>query len=217
LLTIDDETARLDLAMRTVKDGLTVRDLANIVGRLRSWFPRHDEVQQEQLEARSTGKLSQDAGTLDGKGEFTNNDEYAAISLLIHKIFEFASDRNYKRYKEIHLFEKGFTMYSAFPPLERLQGKEAVLREYEWFYEIAPRFQFKIQDLKIEALDPAAAMSTFTVLCLHKQNPKQAAMKMVATMVLRKHNKEWFILHEHWTKLDLAKSEREEAPRVLSN
>ncbi|MDA4111110.1 MAG: ParB/RepB/Spo0J family partition protein [Thaumarchaeota archaeon] len=216
LLTVSDETSRMDLALQTIKDGLTVRDLANIVGRLRSWFPRIDDVQEAENRARSPNKFGREIEDDSNENKFENDPEYTAISLLIHKIFQSASDRNYERYKKIHLFRDGFTMYSAFPPLERLQGKQAISREHEWFYEIAPRFRFKIQDLNIEALDTTAAMSTFTVICFDKENPSHPVMKMVATMVLRKKGREWSVLHEHWTRLDLTPSELEKAERILS-
>ena len=228
LLSVTEETSRMDLTLRTVKDGLTVRDVANIVGRLRSWFPRTNQFQEEIGDVREeeppiVGHGAVNEAELDVRsaeaqgGLFASKEDYGAIALVIRKVFDFASDRNYERYKRLHLFRNGFTMYSAFPPLERLQGKQALSREYEWCYEIAPRFHFKIQDLRIEALDPSAALSTFTVLCFDKRDPARPAMKMVATMVLRKRGKDWAIFHEHWTKMDLASSEiMNEGSRSLS-
>jgi hypothetical protein len=212
LLSVWEESSRMDLALRTIKEGLTVRDLANIVGRLRSWFPRKREFQEKNEDRESWMPNSEpvvEAEALDpirGSG-LTNNEDYAAISRLIHRLFEFVGDRNYEGYKRFHLFHDGFSMYSVFPPLERLQGRQAISREYEWFNEIAPRFQFKIQDLSIESLDPVVALSTFTVLCFDKREPGHAAMKMVATMVLRKKWGDWAIFHEHWTKIDITKTE----------
>ncbi len=209
LLGVADESSRIDLTLRTVRYGLTVRDVANIIGRLRSWFPRTDDFQvkneSEVLDSHDNNKIA--ANSWSKETEFADRSDFDTISLLVHKIFDFASDRNYDGYKRLHLFRNGFTMYSAFPPLERLQGKQAISREYEWCYEIAPNFHFKIQDLRIEALDPLAALSTFTVLCFDKRDARRPAMKMVATMVLRKRNEEWAIFHEHWTKMDLAPTE----------
>jgi ParB/RepB/Spo0J family partition protein len=210
LLSVIDEDSRMDLALRTARDGLTVRDLSNIVGRLRSWFPRNQFQEGSEHENSCTPDLDRvesDGSLWNEEYGFMKKEEYAAISSVIHKIFEFAGERNYKGYKRFHLFRNGFTMFSAFPPLQRLQGKQAISRENEWFHEIAPRFLFKIQDLKIVALDPFAALSTFAVLCFERTEPTRPSMKMVATMVLRKRGGEWAIFHEHWTKISLSKSE----------
>jgi ParB/RepB/Spo0J family partition protein len=210
LSRVKDQNTRADLALRIVKDELSVRELSNILGRLRSWFTIADEeenfvvdqLSKDKAEISTSKDRVADSSKISGL-EFFEDKDREKISETIRNNFEFAEKRDYEGYKRTRLFQHGFTMFSAFPPLQRLSGKEAMSRERVWFYTIAPKFQIKVQDLHVDVFDETG-LATFSVVCRNRKKPHSVALKMVATLVLRKLNGEWFVYHEHWTKFDPA-------------
>jgi ParB/RepB/Spo0J family partition protein len=225
LRRIEDQNTRMDLTLRTVKDGLSVKELSNIVGRLRSWFmtceskDHPDEMSRESQTIIVSSPSEQhaifkDSQVINSTSEYLDNDR-GKISTVVRRIFELAEKRDYENYIRTRFFETGFTVFSAFPPLKKLAGKEAISREQLWFYEIAPRLTFRIQDLHVDVFD-SVSLATFTVLCYNKNRPRSLVMKMAATLVLRKLKENWFVYHEHWSKFNPAMKDFIRTEKILT-
>ncbi len=185
LAQIEDQNTRQYLALMIARDSLSVRELNNIVHRLRSWFSR--EKVQEALNEDTQRKL-------------LGPDESETIKQIVLDEFRLAYTRDFESFKRMHGFDDEFTIFSSFPPTDRLEGNWALAHEKDWFYNVMPKLTFRIEDLKITILG-MAALASFRVIY---SNPSKPVNKSTirATLALRKSGVQWRIFHEHWSKVE---------------
>lgn len=200
LSRVNDLNTKMDLARMIVKDNLTIKELTNIVGRLRSWFtvgknPRSTSSSQNEEE----GIWSD--GMEEGKRNRAQEDDIEEIAKTVLNEFRLARKGDFGSYKDMHLFGEGFSIYSAFPPFGRFEGGDALSKERQWFYEIAPKLSWKIRDLKIDVLGEAA-LATLAVSYSGTYLGDPLKMELRGSVVLTKRDVSWKILHEHWSRLD---------------
>ncbi len=199
LSRVNDLNTKMDLTRMIVKDNLTIKELTNIVGRLRSWFTVGEN-------SRSTSKSQNEEefwsdGIEEGNKDRAQEDEIEEIAKTVLNEFRLAHKGDFDSYKEMHLFGEGFSIYSAFPPFGRFEGGDALSKERQWFFEIAPKLTWKIRDLKIDVLGEAA-LATLTVSYSGTYLGDPLKMELRGSVVLAKRNISWKILHEHWSRLD---------------
>ncbi|MGI0079532.1 MAG: ParB/RepB/Spo0J family partition protein [Nitrososphaerales archaeon] len=199
LSRIDDLNTKIDLASMIARDKLSVKELTNIVGRLRSWFTV-EEIQYEGSRA-DEGEIWCDPTENIRDGRY-QEDDIEEITKIVVNEFRLAHKGDFNSYKDMHLFGEGFSIYSAFPPFGRFEGGEALSKEREWFYEIAPKLSWKIRDLKIDILGEAA-LATLTVSYSGKYLGDSLKMELRGTVVLTRKDVSWKILHEHWSRQDV--------------
>ena len=181
LARVRDSDTRRQLVLRTVKEQLSVRDLSHLIGRLRSWFSEESQQEQEKVAKHPEANMSK---------------EIEEITRIIMSEFELPKEKDFPSFKDIHLFSNGFSMYRAFPPLQRLDHTSAFEREREWFYNIAPSFLCDVRDLKVDMLGDAT-VATLSV-CFRENRKGGQKVKLRGTMVLTRRSGVWKIFHEHW-------------------
>ena len=201
LSRVDDLNTKSDLACMIAKDNLSVKELTNIVGRLRSWFTAV-ERQPEVIEGGIGGEKIWFDDNKEIRRSSGQEDEIEEVAKIVLNEFRFAHSGDFESYKDMHLFGKGFSIYSAFPPFGRFEGIEALSKERQWFYEIAPKLSWKIRDLKIDTLGKAA-LATLTVSYSGKYLGDSLKMELRGTVVLTREELSWKILHEHWSRQDV--------------
>ena len=182
LARAEDEQDRASLLRLTARDNLSVRDVSNIVFHLRSWFH------------------SEGSGTKDVPGDFApgnqafNQTDETTISYAMKDKFVMSERGDQEAFSKLYLFEKG---YSIFPMMSEglLEGEKASLYKYEWSRRFAPSLKWKIEDLKTNLLSSSTALVTMKVM----YGEGDARFRARGTIVLISRNKEWKILHEHWS------------------
>ena len=209
LSRVDDENAKTDLVFMIVRDQLSVKELTNMTGRLRSWFAIEDR-RNDFVENRNSGEMRTITG-LETKQVAGQNDEIGKITKVILDEFRLPHKGDFDSYRNTHLFDEGFSIYSAFPPFGRFDGSDAILKERKWFHEIAPDLTTKIRDLKIEILGDVA-LATLSVLYTGKYFRNLRRIMLRGTIVLCKKDESWKILHEHWSRQDVEKSPSQAGP-----
>jgi len=186
---VDDIDTRMDLARMAVRKNLSVRDLTNIIGHLRSWFNEPSSLKESNFEPISSTRQ-------------TKIHEYEEVSKVIFSMFDLSRSGDFDSCEKMHLFGEGFSLYSAIPPLGRFEGEEAVSKEREWFYEIAPNLSWKFNDLKINFLGKVS-VATLTIQFFGGSSRRSNELRIRGTVVLVKKGAKWKILHEHWSNQSL--------------
>lgn len=198
LSRIDDENARADLAFMALREQLSVKELTNMTGRLRSWFGiehmrSESENGKDRVEPNDTSFADENSKA--------DQDEIGKITKIILDEFRLPHKGDFSSYRNMHLYEEGFSIYTAFPPFGRFEGSEALVKERKWFHEIAPDLSTKVRDLKIEILGEVA-LATLSVMYSGKYFHNLRKMAIRGTIVLCKREVSWKILHEHWSRQD---------------
>jgi hypothetical protein len=179
----DDRAAALRLA---VNEGLSVRELEKVVSKFRSWFAKDHSVYLELPPLRPGGP---------------ERDERHADLLEIFDVlaldFESPHTKDFDSFLRIHSFASGFSIYSNFPPRRRLRNKEALKKEKEWFYSVAPSYKSHLRDIDVKFYDQVAVATLY--VDYSKLDERRIIMSSGGTVVLVKKSGKWTIVHEHWS------------------
>jgi ParB/RepB/Spo0J family partition protein len=180
LLRIEDTASRADLAKKISKEKLTVKELTNIVTRLRSWYGttkvNYDQVREESPEAKTKREIS----------------DLLTDKFKLAHLGKFPED----------LFDYRFSIYSAFPPYEKVEYDNAISRVRNWFCKDAPKLTSSINNLKVELLGQVALV-TLDICYSGEVLGDHSRLRAGGTIVLTNKNGMWKILHEHWSNLDI--------------
>jgi ParB/RepB/Spo0J family partition protein len=190
LLRIDDISSRADLTKKVVKDRLTVKELTNIVIRLRSWFGTTSSGEDVMSPYLENGKQSSQDRT---KRE---------VACLLADKFKLAHRGEFPE----QLFDQRFSIYSAFPPFEKVENDSAISRIRNWFCNEAPKLTSRIENLKVELIGEVA-LTTLDICYTGIAQGEHLRLRAGGTIVLVNKNGQWKILHEHWSNLGLPKME----------
>jgi ParB family transcriptional regulator, chromosome partitioning protein len=209
LSRIEDTSTKIDVARLIGKDKLSVKELTNMVGRLRSWFARGERkvpVDSLKISTRLLDEL--DFGRLE-----TSEGDIEQVTRVIVNEFKLAHTGDFETYRKMHLFGEGFSIYSAFPPFERIEEQDAMYKERDWFFRIAPKLSWRIKDLKINLLGETA-LATLRVSYLGRYKCRPFKMDIRGTVVLIAKDGEWKILHEHWSRLEKKSIREKSVPEI---
>ena len=191
LSRVEDSQTREELAMLIFREKLSVKELSNLVGRLRSWFPPPGAAEDcAQSEVRETL-----VGSYDNR---LYAEEMRKIKQVLYSEFELVRQGDFDSFKNMHMFGEGYSLYGAFPPLIRYDDDRALPRERMWFYEIAPSLDCKIGSVKIDIFG-TVALATLIVDYSGIYRKEQFRMRSRGTVVLLKKENNWKIYHEHWS------------------
>ncbi len=186
LSRVEDSQKREELAIMIFKEKLSIKELSNLIGRLRSWFPTSAD------ECRETSLI----GGCEDDGSVA--EELRKIKQVLYSEFELVRQGDFDSFKSMHMFGEGYTLYGAFPPLTRYDNDRALPRERMWFYEIAPSLDCRIGDVKIDLLG-SVGLATLIVDYSGIYRKGQFRMRSRGTVVLLKRKNIWRIFHEHWS------------------
>lgn len=186
LSRVNDKKTRADLTLMTVKQDLSVRDLANMVAHLRSWFPTGERVDESQILDRDDANATTDV---------------EKITRVVFEKFKLAQSGDFEGFKKLHLVGAGFSLFDSYPPFERFDESRAISREEEWIHTKLPKYSWKIDDLKITVLGQTA-LTTLRVKYYRNKEMAKAKRLVRGTLVFVKKDDSWKILHEHWSKVE---------------
>jgi ParB/RepB/Spo0J family partition protein len=195
LSRVNDKKTRSDLLLMVARDKLSVRDLTNMISHLRSWFPTH-ESPAEHLEQLQVSNIESVGATSDVED----------ITRAVFDEFKLAQSGDFDGFKKLHLVGSGFTLFPSYPPFERVEDARAISREREWFYDILPKFSWKIEDLKITVLGRTALTTLRVNYFLGKKENSSSKRMVRGTMVFVKRGDSWKVLHEHWSRVQKSSS-----------
>jgi ParB family transcriptional regulator, chromosome partitioning protein len=211
LSRVDDTNTKIDLACMIAKDRLSVKDLTNIVGRLRSWFTSEGRTKRPAELLKISGDSFQEFDS--GRLEQQREGDIEQITRVIVNEFKLAQSGDFETYRNMHLFGKGFSIYSAFPPFNRIEEQDALYKERDWFFRIAPKLSWKIKDLKINVLG-RTALGTLTVSYSGRYRGRPFKTDLRGTVVLTARREDWKILHEHWSRLEKITVRERRVPQI---
>lgn len=195
LLRIENPETRRRLLKLVVTDNLSVRDLQRIVQKFRVWFgsERKGEIDQSFFELR--------AGN-----ERTDATEAIVKSLMAEE--ELPHKGDFETFQNLHAFEKGFSMFSNSPPLERFEGSQALEHERNWFFSVGHKIDHTVRDVRIQFFSNVA-LATLSVDQGQKFERKPLGTERGSVLFVNIDGS-WKIVHEHWSNSE--KSENVDLP-----
>ncbi len=140
LLRVKDIGTRKDLLGKVAKENISVRELTNIVDRLRSWF----KSDSEDLAAERVDDINSSPAPSTNSYEY--NQRQQILSLIVNKL-RLIHSGDFKSVEDMRIFDDGFTLFSAFPPFEKVEKGYAISKVKNWSYECAPKLTCKVTDL----------------------------------------------------------------------
>jgi ParB family transcriptional regulator, chromosome partitioning protein len=189
LSQITNQKAKLELIKLTVKEHLSVRDLKNVIYRLRSWYPAtHDKP-----------RLGVDSFYTDQSN--STIDEKKTIAKIIVDSYEITRTNDFESFQRMHMFGNGYSLFSGFASTELEEDEEAVIQERKWFYEIAPNLVWKINNLKVNIFGNVA-VATLIVSYTSPYGGESTKITTRGTVVLIKTLDSWKIFHEHYSAMN---------------
>jgi ParB/RepB/Spo0J family partition protein len=191
LARVKDPSVRFDLLERIVKENISVREMSAIVGRLRSWFKSNDS----QLVAEESSENLPMPSPFSYEGEQREQIQ----SLIVNKL-RFIHSGDFKSVENMQIFDDSFSLFSAFPPFEKIEKNYALSRVKNWAYELAPMLDYKISDFHAEILNDVAFV-TLTLSYSGSFHDRQIKMLAGGTIILVRKSAKWKIRHEHWSRL----------------
>ncbi len=136
-----------------------------------------------------------------------DTEEVRRIERLIYKAFNIGKNKDLNSIEIIH--DKRLTKFSDTPPYHRMSYEEACLHE-EMFFANVSDYDFTIEDLRVDILyiDGNEGIALATFILEHKGivvddysfTGQVMRERVRCTLVLKKSNGEWCILHEHLSK-----------------
>lgn len=206
LSTIADSEARIELAIRTVNDGLSVREVSNIVNRLRSWFRESSPRLAREENRLSDPPISKPRLNTDyGMPNSTEEDEARKeISRILTKTLNLDKERDSDHFESYHLFNEGYSQFSYFPPMNLLRQSDARSRSLEWFRKVSASHK-EILEQKIDIVG-GVAVAALLVRNVGTDAFEGQEWITRGTIVFVKKSVDdtagWRTLHEHWSLLN---------------
>jgi hypothetical protein len=192
LSRVTDQQARANLLRMVRAQNLSVRDVENVVTKLRAWFSETGppRVTDDPLFKR---ELADEFVTQE-------SEDIQRIKDIIHSKFRLAQMRDFPSFEKLYLFGKGYTI---FPFLDRdlLEEEQAILFKKSWIHSFMPHMSWSIQQIKVRMMAEDSAVAMVRMSYQNKANPKQE-IKLRGTMVLVRRSARWRIFHEHWSMPD---------------
>lgn len=131
-------------------------------------------------------------------------DDIKAIEQLIYRSFSIGKDKDLSLINRLHA--SNASKFSDTPPYHLLDYNELCLHE-ELFFANVSDYEFNIEDLRIEVFDDMA-LALFIVeqkgmvVDDYSFTGRTLNIRSRVTMVFKKYNGEWLILHEHLSKFE---------------
>lgn len=187
LLRIPDTNARISALRLVLRESLSVRELEQVLRRLKGWFDPNSGTEPESV------VYIDDYVRLSGMHEPTDVD---LIREIIQRSFTLPRKGTFEEFAKLHDFGSAFSIYSFSPPFNRLIGSEAVEKERYWFFSVAPTLKSEIKSLTVQLFDKVALV-TVDMEYSHKDKADTPPVPVRGTVMLFKRRKKWRIVHEH--------------------
>src|SRR5579875_370456 len=195
ILQIKDEESRVKVLRMVVSENLSVRDLQRIMQRLPGFFQKNTFISTSDTD--SSEGTRQISDTTQGA---RLRDREAIVNALLAE-YNLPHERDFAGFANLHAFENGFSIYSSFPPLHRIEGSDALNKERNWFFKVAPHFEAKLKNVRIQFFG-SVALATLYVDFQPKNYDKKSKMRVRGSVLFLNDQCSWKIVHEHWSKFE---------------
>lgn len=185
LSKVADPSTRESLLLLVVKQNLTVAALGNMACRLKSWFS-------------PTIQLSQDIATKYQANDGSVEKDIQQIKEIVLERFRLLECGDLSSML-MDVYDEKFSFYSAYPPLDRVEGAEIRPRLRSIFEEISTNLTITVKDLNVDLYDDTAVV-TLTRCHRHKCSQKKNE-QFRGSLILRKRHGKWRFIHEHWSSI----------------
>ncbi len=190
LLQIEDQSARINAVRLAASQGLSVRELQRMVHRLRSWFGPSEPFHVKE-------NTDNDAG----ERKVVQAPNLAEIENALSAEFELPHQGDFEGFLRYHAIDKGFSLYSNFPPFRRFDDNEAIEKERNWFFSVAPKLHAEIHGLRVRVFGEMALATLYVDYSIEHLN-KRPDLTARGTVIFIRNEGSWKILHEHWSRLN---------------
>lgn len=188
---IEDATTRANTLRLVVSEDLSVRDLERITQHLKSWFRPEERFPLAPQEMEG------------GNGpRYSTGESSDLLEIQEALVSEFIPPRrgDFPRFANLYAFDWGYSLYSAFPPFQLVDGSRAVAKEKHWFFSVAPHFSATTRDVRIQIFGDAA-LATLYVDYDGKLRGRPVKKVTRGSVFFVKRGRVWKIVHEHWSDL----------------
>jgi ParB family chromosome partitioning protein len=187
---IEDSEMRAKTLRLVVSQNLSVRDLQRMVQHLRSWFKTEEDLK---VSTASPARASE-------MRVLGNPRDLEEIQNVLSCEFKLPKEKDFQKFAEMHAFDDGFSIYSAFFPWQRMESSDAFIKEKDWFYFLGPHLNSRIRDIRVRFFNDTA-LATLYVDQKGKLDGKTVTKILRGTVLLVTTCKGWKIVHEHWSNL----------------
>lgn len=140
-----------------------------------------------------------------GSSDDYNDDDASAIEHLIHRSLYIGKSKDISTVRDVH--HSTLTKFSDTPPYHMMEYEEACLHE-EMFFANVSDYDYSIEGMRITMLDSnsSVALATFIleyrgmVVDDYSFTGQVIKGKVRCTIVCRKIDGRWYIVHEHISK-----------------
>ena len=128
------------------------------------------------------------------------------VKSLIYTIYESKKNKDIQFLNRIYSNKEKFSKYNEYAPLRRLNRDEALLHDELYISNISD-YSYEIKNLRIE-INNNIAIATFYIqhngIFVNNYNftGKQIQNRTKSTMIFEKNKVEWFLIHEHSSRLE---------------
>ncbi len=128
------------------------------------------------------------------------------VKSLIYTIYESKKNKDIQFLNRIYSNKEKFSKYNEYAPLRRLNRDEALLHDELYISNISD-YSYEIKNLRIE-INNNIAIATFYIqhngIFVNNYNftGKQIQNRTRSTMIFEKNKVEWFLIHEHSSRLE---------------
>lgn len=192
ILQVKDEKSRAKIVKMVVSENLSIRDLQRIMQRLPGFF--------EESDSGNEGTQDENMELVDAADDSRAHAREAIVGALMAE-FNLPHERDFAGFANLHAFEKGFSIYSTFPPMRRLESSRALIKEKDWFFNVAPHFEAKMSNVRVQFFGNVA-LATLYVTFQPKEHGKKSKLRVRGSVLFYNEQGPWKIVHEHWSKYE---------------
>jgi ketosteroid isomerase-like protein len=127
------------------------------------------------------------------------------VRKAVYRSFEIGKSKDLQAIQSLHFNDKRFSKFGDTPPYMRMDYNETCMYEELYFASVSD-YDFKIEDLKVDFFDDMA-IATFIIehtgmlVDDYSFTGRTMSVRSRGTMVLQKNDKQWLIVHEHFSKI----------------
>ncbi len=194
LARVQDFDSKADLTRKIVGENLSIRDLANIVNKLRSWFTPDQLQKNMAIEPKHFAASSLTHSFLGNEPDIEA--EKQKVKEVIIESYQLAKSGDYEAFKRTHAMNMGYNLYTLLSSADLREGQDALDQERLWFSMVS-KVSWRLKDIKINIFD-SVAIVTLTVIYSGLYVGSKS-LNTRGTVVLIKKEGSWKVFHEHYS------------------
>lgn len=129
----------------------------------------------------------------------------SVIKRAVYRAFEVGKSKDLQSIQQMHSNDERFSKFSDMPPYMRMGYSDTCMHEELYFASISD-YDFKIEDLRIDMFGEMAIVTfliehTGMLVDDYSFTGRTMSVRSRATMVFQEIDKEWLVVHEHFSKI----------------